>query len=80
MAKDPSNTGSKNERLGAKSTEDLIRICSYCKKIADDRDLWHSIEAFLQRYYGLRFTHTICPECVQKVCKEESINLNSEQP
>lgn len=41
----------------------LLPICSYCKKIRDDRDYWHQIEAYLHDHTGSDFTHGICPEC-----------------
>jgi hypothetical protein len=51
----------------------LLVICAGCKKIRDDEGQWHPIEFYLQERFGLRFTHTMCPDCVQRlypdVCK-----------
>lgn len=44
----------------------LIPICSYCRKIRDDKNAWHELEAYLSRHSDLAFTHGICPHCYNK--------------
>jgi len=44
----------------------IIPICSYCKKIRDDRGLWNQIEAYISEHSDAEFSHSICPECVQE--------------
>ncbi len=44
----------------------LVPICSWCKKIQDDKGYWNQIEAYLQENLQMQFTHGICPECVEK--------------
>lgn len=44
----------------------IIPICSYCKKIRNDDQYWERVEAYFQRHTGARFSHGICPECMEK--------------
>ncbi len=52
------------------SLRDIIPICSSCKKIRDDQQLWSSVESYFKRFLGVDFTHGICPECVQQLYPE----------
>ncbi len=47
--------------------EGLLPICSYCKKIRNDRDYWQQIEGYFREQTGARFSHSICPDCYQRV-------------
>lgn len=53
-----------------KRLEDLVPICSYCKKIRDDRDYWHQLEAYITDHTGARFSHGICPDCHERARAE----------
>jgi hypothetical protein len=48
-----------------KELRGLIPICSVCKKIRDDKDSWHQIEAYIESHSHAEFTHGICPECMR---------------
>ena len=41
-------------------------ICSYCKKIRDDKNYWESVELSITRHTNSNFSHGICPECYKK--------------
>ncbi len=41
----------------------LLPICMHCKRVRDDRDAWHQIEAYLAEHAELRFTHSVCGQC-----------------
>lgn len=43
----------------------LLPICSYCKKIRDEEDVWQRLESYLHKHSEAKFTHGICPECLQ---------------
>jgi hypothetical protein len=45
--------------------QDMLPICSSCKKIRDEQGSWHHIEIFFKKHTGVQFTHSICPECAQ---------------
>jgi len=44
----------------------LLPICSYCKKVQNDQNHWHSLEAYMAEHADVHFSHTICPECWEK--------------
>ena len=44
----------------------LLPICCYCKRVRDDQDYWRQIEHFVSERTEARFSHGICPDCVEK--------------
>lgn len=48
----------------------LLPICSYCKKIRDDKGYWNKVETYISRHSKAEFTHGICPECGKKALEE----------
>jgi CheY-like chemotaxis protein len=49
----------------------LLPICSYCRKIRDDKDYWQSVEGYISQHTDAQFSHGICPECYEKVVKPD---------
>jgi CheY-like chemotaxis protein len=47
--------------------EEMLPICSYCKKIRDDQNYWQQIEGYINERTGSEFSHSICPDCYQRV-------------
>ena len=41
----------------------LLPICSYCKKVRDDKNYWHEVENYITEHSEARFSHSICPDC-----------------
>ena len=41
----------------------LLPICSYCKKIRDDDNYWHQVDAYISIHSDINFSHSICPTC-----------------
>ena len=56
----------------------LLPICSYCKKIRDDKDYWHKIESYIHQHTGSDFSHSICPDCYESVMKPQLQGLGSD--
>ncbi len=54
-----------------KTLKRLLPICSYCKKIRDDKDYWQEVETYLSTNTDARFSHGICPCCYEGVVKPE---------
>lgn len=48
-----------------KQLEGLLPICSSCKKIRDDKGYWNRIDSYLSAYTMIKFSHSICPDCVK---------------
>jgi len=53
-----------------KKLQSMLPICSYCRKIRDDKNAWHGLEAYLRQHNDILFTHGICPHCYDKVMGE----------
>lgn len=53
-----------------KTLRGLLPICSYCKRIRDDDNLWNQMESYISQHSHAEFTHGICPECEAKLMKE----------
>jgi PAS domain S-box-containing protein len=52
--------------IDVKTLSGLLPICSFCKKIRDDRGYWKQIEEFLGQHSGAQFSHGICRDCAEK--------------
>ena len=50
-----------------KQLQGLLPICSYCKKIRDDQDYWHSVDRYIAKETNVRFSHGICPTCYEDI-------------
>jgi PAS domain S-box-containing protein len=50
--------------------QDILPICSYCKKIRNDKNYWEQIESYISNHSNASFSHGICPECATKVMDE----------
>jgi sigma-B regulation protein RsbU (phosphoserine phosphatase) len=51
--------------------EELMPICSYCKKIRDDQNYWQQIEGYINQRTGSEFSHSVCPDCYTRVVVPE---------
>lgn len=45
----------------------LLPICASCKKIRDDKGYWNQIEVFIRDHSEADFSHSICPNCAEKL-------------
>ncbi len=54
-----------------KRLQGLLPICSYCKKIRNDRNYWQQVETYISERSEAQFSHGICPDCYQKFVKPE---------
>jgi PleD family two-component response regulator len=43
--------------------QELLPICSQCKRIRDDKNYWQQIEKYLSQHSEVKFSHGYCPEC-----------------
>ncbi len=50
-----------------KTLTGLLPICCNCKKIRDDRGYWNQVEVYLSQHADVRFSHGICPACIEKL-------------
>jgi DNA-binding response OmpR family regulator len=55
--------------------EEMMPMCSYCKKIRDDQNYWQQIESYINERTGTEISHSVCPECYQRVVVPEIARL-----
>ncbi|MDD5457109.1 MAG: hypothetical protein PHV30_08765 [Candidatus Margulisbacteria bacterium] len=48
-----------------KHLEGFIYLCSYCKKVKFG-DEWISLDDFLRHQTDAKWSHGLCPDCMQK--------------
>lgn len=59
--------------------EEMMPICSYCKKIRDDQNYWQQIEGYINQRTGSEFSHSVCPDCYTRVVIPELESLKQIQ-
>ena len=47
-----------------KTLQQILPICSYCRKVRDDENYWHTVEDYVAHHTGSQFSHSICPSCM----------------
>jgi len=49
-----------------KTLRGILPLCSFCKKIRDDKGYWEQVDVYISKYSQADISHSICPECVKK--------------
>jgi PAS domain S-box-containing protein len=49
----------------------ILPLCSYCRKVRDDDNFWHTVEAYLSQHSDTRYSHGICPDCMATVVEPQ---------
>ena len=57
--------------VNVRRLEGLLPICSYCKKIRCDGNYWEQVERYISAHSAAQFSHSICPECYERVIRPE---------
>jgi DNA-binding response OmpR family regulator len=57
--------------------EEMLPICSYCKKIRDDQNYWQQLEGYISERTGTDFSHSVCPDCYQRVVIPELAQIKA---
>ena len=63
-----------------KQLESFLPICGYCKKIRDDSNYWQQIEQYFHARSGTKFSHGVCPDCMEKMVKPQLDRLGIKMP
>lgn len=45
----------------------LLPMCANCRKIRNDNGFWKHLENYLEDHASIRFTHGLCPECIENL-------------
>lgn len=62
-----------------RNLQGLLPICSYCKKIRDDRNYWRQVEEYISAHSDVQFSHGICPHCYQNEVLPQITSLRLER-
>lgn len=52
------------------SLSGLLPMCAWCKKIRDDAGYWQQLEGYIQSHTHVEFSHSLCPDCTERVQAE----------
>ncbi|HZY83991.1 MAG TPA: response regulator transcription factor [Gemmataceae bacterium] len=63
-----------------KQLQGLLPICSYCKKIRDDKNYWQQVESYFCQHAEVTFSHGICPDCWQRVLRPQLQKMGQNPP
>ncbi len=61
-----------------RTLEAFLPICSYCKKVREDSNYWTQIESYINTRTGTDFSHSVCPDCYQRVVLPELEKLKAD--
>src|SRR6185369_12535602 len=56
----------RNAKATISALKDLVPMCSWCKKVRNDKGYWEQVEKYLINSTGVYTTGSICPECFPK--------------
>lgn len=62
-----------------KNLQGLLPMCSYCKRIRNDRNYWQQVESYIAEHSNAEFTHGVCPHCYETIVKREMERLRAQQ-
>jgi hypothetical protein len=51
------------QRRQIRVLEGMLPICSFCKRIRDERGQWRQLEVFITERSDALFSHTFCEQC-----------------
>lgn len=54
-----------------KTLRGILPLCSFCKKIRDDKGYWEQVDVYIHKYSQADISHSICPECMKKHYPQE---------
>lgn len=60
----------KDALANIKTLSGMLPICSYCKKIRDDKGYWEGVETYISKHTDTVLSHGACPECAEKAMNE----------
>ena len=54
----------------------ILPICSFCKKIRDDKGYWEKVDVYIQKHTQADISHGVCPECLKEHYPDFDIRKN----
>ena len=50
-----------------KALRGILPLCSFCKKIRDDKGYWEQVDVYIYKHLQADISHSICPECAKEL-------------
>jgi len=63
-----------------KTLRGLIPICAWCHKVHSDQGYWERVDRYVEDHSEASFSHSICPECLEKTEPEIFARIRQESP
>jgi hypothetical protein len=57
-----------------KTLQGILPICMYCHKIRNDKAIWDQLEAYIENQTEAQFSHSICPDCLNRHYPEDIVS------
>ncbi len=54
-----------------RTLQGLLPVCSYCKKVRDDRNYWQQVDQYIVTHTDAQVSHGICPDCYAREIEPE---------
>ncbi len=61
-----------------RTLQGIIPICMHCHKIRSDEEAWDRMEAYVEKHSESQFSHSICPDCLEKYHGEKAAAFEQE--
>ncbi|MFM1944035.1 MAG: hypothetical protein RI897_3017 [Verrucomicrobiota bacterium] len=58
----------------------LLPMCAWCKNVRDDSGYWQKVESYLTEKNLVTFTHSMCPDCMEKHFPQDAEDEGNEGP
>jgi hypothetical protein len=49
-----------------KTLRGILPLCSFCKKIRDDKGYWEQVDIYINKHSEADISHGICPDCLKE--------------
>ena len=56
-----------------KTLRGILPLCSYCKKIRNDKGFWEQVDVYIHKHSRADISHSICPDCMEKYYPDISV-------
>jgi len=53
-----------------KELRGLLPMCTYCRRVRNDKNYWSQLEAYLLEHSDLELSHGVCDECFDQQAKD----------
>jgi hypothetical protein len=55
-----------NAKEEIKTLRGILPLCSFCKKIRDDKGYWEQVDVYIHKHSQADISHSICPDCTKE--------------